>query len=85
MATKITVSNTFHNTTATFMVRDDRTISVSTYRRVRKTLCPHYPTCRCNTDYAIGFAEPIYRGAKDRVNPHAIESYKIPADALLGA
>jgi len=64
----ITITNEFHNNTVRIRPRPDGTISAATYRRARRTLCPH-SDCRCFSSSASGRsvltllqAEPVYDG-----------------------
>jgi len=66
MTKPITITNEFHNNTVRIRPRPDGTISAATYRRARRTLCPH-ATCQCLGSMAAGRAtawllqaEPVY-------------------------
>ena len=65
----ITLTNDFHNSSATFKLRADGTISTATYNLVRRELCGN-AECRCLSSQASGNAgdigqyEPIYDNSR---------------------
>jgi hypothetical protein len=79
---KITVYNPYHDTSATFRVRDDGTVSFRVVQRVVRTLCPS-PKCKCmqgpgsgpDVDWIKGFEPIIDRGrvvSFKVTNPHPV-------------
>jgi hypothetical protein len=64
---KLTATNAFHNTAASFELRPDGTISAGTYNRVKRELCGN-SNCRCTSVAGNGDVLPefeaLYEGGR---------------------